>query len=257
MKRALLLPLLAAAVPAAFAASNYAPENTAVFTDLSQNSTVTINDTTVDYTASTGTFISTDEGGNLSYGSNQQACSFTFRVDIKGLESTWMNANDTSTRTLVAFYFLGAANTTNGVTTYPNEGKNGVGIRFDASTNNVYLSHTSNAGSSWTNWATLSGSQLTSVMVAQTGTSGGAAYMYLYDNSGSGISTTKGLGSKSNGAVTSIVVDTEFVTAASVATTVSLNTDGMKEAAKAIPEPASATLSLLALACLTARRRRR
>ncbi len=45
--------------------------------------------------------------------------------------------------------------------------------------------------------------------------------------------------------------------AASVATTVSLNTDGMKEAAKAIPEPSSATLSLLALACLTARRRRR
>ncbi len=277
MKKTIILALCAATIPAAFAASNYNADTTAIFTDLSKDASITIDDavgtatdTTINYTATTGTFTASVDGG-LSYGTNQQCTNLTFALDLGALQSVLNNATDNTTYTLVAFYFQGASTTTTdeetgtSTTTYPNSGKNGVALRFNASTGEVFTAHSDNYGSSWTRWVdnndttldttTLSG--LTSTMVLQTGTGGGNAYLNLFNDEGTGILTRKGLGSKNNNAVTSIVVDTDFITAASIEPTRALNAEGMKAAAAAIPEPATATLSLLALAGLAARRRRK
>lgn len=110
--------------------------------------------------------------------------------------------------------------------------------------------------------------------VANTDGAQGGEQLYAAGSDTSYFSNSKGLGSSNNTSITAIEFNTDYIVAASVTsgwvpgtTATSLGTSlqdtflqangGKVDAVKLIPEPATATLSLLALCGLAARRRRK
>lgn len=79
----------------------------------------------------------------------------------------------------------------------------------------------------------------------------------LYDVNGERVWYCEALGASSNESISSFKLNTDYITSAAVTPALLSASQAGSAAAALIPEPATATLSLLALAGLAARRRRR
>ncbi len=256
MKKTLITTLLGLGFVAnASAASNFDIDTAAKFNSL--NTVTTSTDTTTElgtltYSAPTAPSsmgrITTDTAEALYSGSNNQRCSsITFSLNIDAIK-TAVDAGLTANVVLVQFDW--------------NTMDNGIMLTTSGSLQQFYYDGQgvmTAKGSEYSydsvkalNTFTMPSGDSAAILTAVTLQKN----LYAMKEDGSYILPSGGNYSSNNSVLEGIDVNTAFINDVMI-TPLTLNPEGAAAAAKAIPEPATATLSLLALAGLAARRRRK